>query len=105
MCIRDSSKSLLPVWQAAISKVGNGKAGGKGIEGFVALIRQMIDEAYGVSLSELTELAINLSGLMAHYENDKEGEDRIENLKELVTAAVSFTNQDFGCLLYTSRCV
>jgi DNA helicase-2/ATP-dependent DNA helicase PcrA len=33
---------------------------------------------------------------MAHYENDKEGEDRIENLKELVTAAVSFTNQDFG---------
>lgn len=84
------------IWQAAISKVGNGKAGGKGIEGFVALIRQMIDEAYGVSLSELTELAINLSGLMAHYENDKEGEDRIENLKELVTAAVSFTNQDFG---------
>ena len=60
MCIRDR---------------GNGKAGGKGIEGFVALIRQMIDEAYGVSLSELTELAINLSGLMAHYENDKEGED------------------------------
>ncbi|HQC30060.1 MAG TPA: UvrD-helicase domain-containing protein, partial [Methylotenera sp.] len=84
------------IWQAAINKVGNGKPGGKGIEGFVALIRQMIDDAYGISLSELTELAINKSGLMAHYENDKEGEDRIENLKELVTAAVSFTNQDFG---------
>jgi DNA helicase-2/ATP-dependent DNA helicase PcrA len=84
------------IWQAAINKVGNGKLGGKGIEGFVALIRQMIDGAYGISLSELTELAINQSGLMAHYENDKEGEDRIENLKELVTAAVSFTNQDFG---------
>ena len=84
------------IWQAAINKVGNGKLGGKGIEGFVALIRQMIDGAYGISLSELTELAINQSGLMAHYENDKEGEDRIENLKELVTAAVSYTNQDFG---------
>jgi len=84
------------IWQAAINKVGNGKLGGKGIEGFVALIRQMIDGAYGISLSELTELAINQSGLMSHYENDKEGEDRIENLKELVTAAVSFTNQDFG---------
>lgn len=84
------------IWQAAINKVGNGKLGGKGIEGFVALIRQMVDNAYGISLHELTELAITMSGLSAHYENDKEGEDRIENLKELVTAAVSFTNQDFG---------
>ncbi len=84
------------IWQAAINKVGNGKLGAKGIEGFVALIRQMVDQAYGISLAEMTELATSLSGLMAHYENDKEGEDRIENLKELVTAAVSFTNQDFG---------
>jgi DNA helicase-2/ATP-dependent DNA helicase PcrA len=84
------------IWQAAINKVGNGKLGAKGIEGFVALIRQMVDNAYGISLRELSELAITMSGLTAHYENDKEGEDRIENLKELVTAAVSFTNQDFG---------
>lgn len=84
------------IWQAAINKVGNGKLGAKGIEGFVALIRQMVDNAYGISLRELTELAITMSGLVAHYENDKEGEDRIENLKELVTAAVSFTNRDFG---------
>ncbi|MES1986827.1 MAG: UvrD-helicase domain-containing protein, partial [Pseudomonadota bacterium] len=84
------------IWQAAINKVGHGKLGAKGIEGFVALIRQMVDNAYGISLRELTELAITMSGLVAHYENDKEGEDRIENLKELVTAAVSFTNRDFG---------
>jgi DNA helicase-2/ATP-dependent DNA helicase PcrA len=84
------------IWQAAINKVGNGKLGAKGIEGFVALIRQMVDNAYGISLRELTELAITMSGLIAHYENDKEGEDRIENLQELVTAAVSFTNKDFG---------
>ena len=92
------------IWQAAMNKVGNGTkyphgvshAGANGIEGFVALIRQMVDNAYGISLRELAELAITMSGLTAHYENDKEGEDRIENLKELVTAAVSFTNQDFG---------
>ena len=84
------------IWQAAINKVGDGKLGGKGIEGFVALIRRMVDNAYGISLPELTELATTMSGLTAHYQNDKEGEDRIENLKELVTAAVSFTNQDFG---------
>lgn len=84
------------IWQAAINKVGNGTLGAKGIEGFVALIRHMIDNAYGISLPELAELATTMSGLTAHYENDREGEDRIENLKELVTAAVSFTNQDFG---------
>lgn len=84
------------LWQAAINKVGNGKVGGKGLDGFVALIRQMVDEAYGISLAELAELATTLSGLKAHYQNEKEGEDRIANLEELVTAAVAFTNQDFG---------
>jgi DNA helicase-2/ATP-dependent DNA helicase PcrA len=84
------------LWQAAINKVGNGKPGGKGIEGFVALIRDMIDQAYGISLAEVAELAITMSGLKAHYQNEKEGEDRIENLEELVTAAVAFANQDFG---------
>ncbi len=84
------------LWQAAVNKVGNGKVGGKGIDGFVALIRQMVDEAYGISLAELAELATTLSGLKVHYQNEKEGEDRIANLEELVTAAVAFTNQDFG---------
>ncbi|MEY3885556.1 MAG: hypothetical protein RIS87_1331 [Pseudomonadota bacterium] len=92
------------LWKAAINKVGNGtlsnrstdRAGGKGIEGFVALIRHMVDSAYGITLPELAELATTTSGLKAHYQLDKEGEDRIANLEELVTAAVAFTNQGFG---------
>ncbi len=84
------------LWQAAINKVGNGTAGGKGIEGFVALIREMTDQAYGINLSEVADLATTLSSLKLHYQNTKEGEDRIANLEELVTAAVAFTNQDFG---------
>ena len=84
------------LWQAAINKVGNGKLGGKGIEGFVALIRHMVDSAYGITLPELAELATTTSGLKTHYQLDKEGEDRIANLEELVTAAVAFTNQGFG---------
>lgn len=92
----DAREQDCSLWEAAVNKVGNGTAGAKGIAGFVALIRRMIDEAYGVSLSELTEVAISLSGLVQHYEKSKEGEDRIENLKELVTAAVAFTNQDYG---------
>ncbi|MBM3350601.1 MAG: DNA helicase II [Betaproteobacteria bacterium] len=84
------------LWQAAINKVGNGRIGGKGIEGFVALIRQMVNEAYGITLAEMAELATTLSGLKTHYQNEKEGEDRIANLDELVTATVAFTQQDFG---------
>jgi DNA helicase II / ATP-dependent DNA helicase PcrA len=84
------------LWQAAINKVGNGKPGAKGLEGFVALIREMVDQAYGISLPELVELATTMSGLKTYYENEKEGEDRIANLEELVTAAVAFSNQDFG---------
>lgn len=84
------------LWQAAINKFGNGTLGGKGIDGFVGLIREMVNQAYGISLPELAELATTLSGLKTFYENDKEGEDRIANLEELVTAAVAFNNQDFG---------
>ena len=84
------------LWQAATNKVGIGRAGGKGLEGFVALIREMTDQAYGITLPEVAEIATTLSGLKTHYQNDKDGEDRIENLEELVTAAVAFTNQSFG---------
>jgi DNA helicase-2/ATP-dependent DNA helicase PcrA len=84
------------LWQAAINKVGNGTLGGKGIDGFVGLIREMVNQAYGITLPELAELAATMSGLKAHYQLDKEGEDRIANLEELVTAAVAFSNQDFG---------
>ncbi len=84
------------LWQAAVNRVGDGKKGVKGIEGFVALVREMTDQAYGISLSEVAEIATALSGLKSYYQSTKEGEDRIENLEELVTAAVAFTNQDLG---------
>jgi len=88
------------LWQAAINQVGNGalSANGvaKGLSGFVVLIRRMIDEAFGLSLPELAELCTTLSGLKNFYQNEKEGEDRVANLNELVTAAVAFTNRDLG---------
>lgn len=77
------------LWAAACQATGK-------IAGFVQLIREMTDQAYGVSLAEVAELVTTLSGLKTHYENTKDSEDRIANLEELVTAAVAFTNQDFG---------
>jgi DNA helicase II / ATP-dependent DNA helicase PcrA len=79
----------ISLWAAATQATGK-------IAQFVSLIREMIDQAYGISLAEVAELATTMSGLKTHYQNDKEGEDRIANLEELVTAAVAFSNQDFG---------
>ena len=40
----------------------------------------------------MAELASNLSGLRQFYLGEKEGEDRVANLDELVSAAVTFVN-------------
>ena len=85
------------LWQAAINKVGNGRPG-KGLEGFVALIKQMQDDAKGLTLTEMTEVATTMSGLKNFYQLEKEGEDRIANLDELINAAVSFMNNNSDAL-------
>ncbi|HEU4709438.1 MAG TPA: DNA helicase II [Methylophilaceae bacterium] len=88
---REQSCSL---WQAALLKAGNNTQPGRGIEGFVGLIKQMQEQANGLTLPEQAELATSLSGLRQHYQNEKEGEDRIANLDELINAAIAFVNEN-----------
>ncbi len=45
-------------------------------------------------LPELVDHVLELSGLRTHYQNDKEGRDRLENLDELVSAASSFIAEE-----------
>src|SRR3990167_7559736 len=48
-------------------------------------------------LREIIELVLHHSGLEEHYKLEKEGQDRLENLAELVNAAESFVTQEgFG---------
>jgi len=61
-----------------------------GLKKFADLIERMRFETRGLSLADLVDKVINESGLMAHFQADKDGEDRVENLKELVNAAASF---------------
>jgi DNA helicase-2/ATP-dependent DNA helicase PcrA len=77
------------LWQAACSTPPSGRAGG-GVAQFVRLIEGMRAACPGLSLPEIVEHVIEHSGLKAHYEAEKEGQDRIENLNELVTAAARF---------------
>jgi DNA helicase-2/ATP-dependent DNA helicase PcrA len=77
------------LWQAALV------AGGK-IATFVTLIKSMQEGCNGLPLPEMIDVVTSQSGLRAHYQNEKEGEDRIANLDELVNAAVAFLNENDG---------
>ena len=98
------------LWQAALSKAegrrqkaegqGEEQSGhpssfilhpsGKGIPAFVALIEQMREATKDLPLPETIEHVIEVSGLKAHYQAEKEGADRLENLAELINAATAF---------------
>ncbi len=62
----------------------------RGIAGFVALIASMRAACDGLPLPEIIEHVIVHSGLKQHYEKEREGADRLENLGELINAAAGF---------------
>jgi DNA helicase-2/ATP-dependent DNA helicase PcrA len=73
-----------------------GKGGGN-VQGFVALVDAMRDATRGLTLREIIEHMLEASGLLHFYRTDKEGQDRLENLDELVNAAEAFVTQEgFG---------
>ncbi|MDK3022581.1 UvrD-helicase domain-containing protein [Cupriavidus taiwanensis] len=70
-----------------------GAAGSK-LAAFTRLIDKMRDDTRRMTLAETVEYVINHSGLITHYQGEKEGQDRIENLQELVTAAQAFVVEE-----------
>jgi ATP-dependent DNA helicase UvrD/PcrA len=77
------------LWQAACANPPTGKAG-QGVTAFIHLIDGLRQDCLGLSLPEMVELVIDRSGLKRYYESDRDGQDRIENLNELVNAAAGF---------------
>ena len=75
------------LWAAAC---GAGKTTGKKFAPFVALIEGMKSEIVGLPLMEQVEHVVARSGLLEFYQNEKDGEDRVENLNELANAAAGF---------------
>ncbi len=65
-------------------------AGGTRLSAFVELLARLRAESQGRDLPQVVELVLSLSGLNAHYGAEREGQDRLENLRELVNAAASF---------------
>ncbi len=71
--------------------------GGANLAAFMALIDAMRDATRGLTLREIIEHVIEASGLADFYRLEKEGQDRLENLVELINAAEAFVTQEgFG---------
>jgi DNA helicase-2/ATP-dependent DNA helicase PcrA len=79
----------------AVSGVA-GRAG-TAIGAFAAKIEVLREQTEGHTLREIIERVLEHSGLIEHYRAEREGQDRVENLEELVNAAESFVSiEGFG---------
>ncbi len=61
---------------------------------FTRLLEQLRHETAQMTLPQMVEHLIDRSGLLAHYHTEREGQERIENLRELVNAAVAFLSEE-----------
>ncbi|MGV2289193.1 UvrD-helicase domain-containing protein [Trinickia sp. YCB016] len=77
---------------AAIPYV-TGKAGSS-LGAFANLVAKMRAETQQMSLPETVEYVVRASGLADFYQNEREGQDRLENLQELVNAATAFVSEE-----------
>ena len=89
--LQDAAKAAGSSLGAAIPAL-SGKAGAS-LSAFAALIGRLREMAH-LPLPELVDHVIELSGLRAHYQGEKEGQDRLANLDELVNAAVNFVAEE-----------
>ncbi len=63
----------------------------RAIQNFLALISTLSEQAEGLELCEQVQLVVEKSGLMEFHKKDKDkGEEKVENLEELVNAAKLF---------------
>ncbi|MCG8998880.1 UvrD-helicase domain-containing protein [Laribacter hongkongensis] len=85
---REAGTSL---WQAACRTGGRAPAS---VGRFVQLIESLQGDAARLDFAGLVSHIIDASGLRALYQADKDGADRLENLDELVNAAVGFQPDD-----------
>ena len=93
--LQDAARTMGCPLHDAVSTL-TGKAG-VNITAFVAKIDVLREQTQGQNLRQIIELLLDHSGLVEHYQSEREGADRIENLTELVNAAESFVTQEgFG---------
>ena len=93
--LQDAARASGCALHDAVSSI-SGKAGAN-ISAFVAKLDVLREQTQGQTLKQIIELLLEHSQLIEHYQAEREGADRVENLQELVNAAESFVTQEgFG---------
>ncbi len=79
------------LWQAIPHLSGKTAAA---VGAFAGLVTGMRAATQGLPLPETVGHVIEASGLVAHYQSERDGADRVENLGELVNAAAAFVQDE-----------
>ena len=90
--LQDAARSQQSSLYTAASSL-EGKAGAT-LGGFVRLVDHMREATRHNTLPETVEFVIQHSGLIQHYLSEREGQDRVENLQELINAATAFIAEE-----------
>ena len=90
--LQDAARSQQSSLYTAASSL-DGKAGAA-LGGFVRLVDHMREATRHNTLPETVEFVIGHSGLIQHYLSEREGQDRVENLQELINAATAFIAEE-----------
>ena len=93
--LQDAARQYAVSLYSAVPYVA-GKAGSS-LGSFVKLIEAMRFETQQLPLPEMVQVMLEKSTLIVHYQGEKEGADRIENLEQLIAAATVFVSEEgFG---------
>jgi DNA helicase-2/ATP-dependent DNA helicase PcrA len=93
--LQDAARHHNSSLYAAVPHVA-GKAGSS-LSNFIKLVEGARFETMNLPLPEMVDVVLQASGLLTHYQTEKEGADRIENLEQLVSAATQFVGEEgFG---------
>ena len=99
--LQDAAKARgVSLWEAIDSLEGRA---GQSLAAFRKLVESLRDEAGHLPLAEVVEHVVARSGLVEHYQREREGADRIENLGELVNAAAAFVAEERASGLETGE--
>lgn len=79
------------LYNAAASLTGKA---GQTVGAFVRLIEGLRQETETLPLPEIVEHIVEKTGLAQHYRVEKEGQERLENLDELINAAATFVDSE-----------
>ncbi len=92
--LADAARAQGSSLHAAIGGL-SGKAG-VSLSAFAALVDRLREGTTDLPLPEVVDHVIELSGLKTHYQNEKEGADRVANLDELINASAAFVAEESG---------